>query len=105
MNLEDQILSSVGEMHSAQDGLTVGVLAVLIATKSPLLPLVAVGLGLGAKRLSRRALARQIPDLVRAGHIRKSPEYFVVGVFGGALVAGVASVSLDALGVSAGGLA
>lgn len=104
MTLDDQILSTAAEMHSAQDGLTAGVLLGLVVTQSPLLPIVVVALGFGAQRLSRRELARELPELLRTGQIRSNSEYFIVGVLGGVLLAVGASVVLTTAGVSTGGV-
>ncbi len=101
MTLDDQILSTTAEMHSAQDGLTAGALLGLVVTQSPLLPIVVVALGFGAQRLSRRELARELPELLRTSQIRSNPEYFVVGAIAGVAIAAAVSLGLDTLGISA----
>jgi len=74
----EQLLSTAAEMHSAQDGLTAGVLAGLVMADVTLVPVVAVALGFGAQRLSRRQLAKRLPDLLRTSQIRSNPEYFII---------------------------
>jgi len=78
MSPREQLLSTAAEMHSAQDGLTAGVLTGLVMADVALVPVVAVALGFGAQRLSRRQLAKRLPDLLRTSQIRSNPEYFVL---------------------------
>jgi len=78
IDLQDQILNTAAEAHSAQDGIYLAVITALVVTGSPLLQTAAVVLGFGGAKVANKAILKQASGLVRIDQIRNNPEYFVL---------------------------
>lgn len=78
-SLQNQILNTTAEMHSAQDGITFGILTALAITGSPLLTVLAIAFGFaGQKATNKMLLLRASTDMLRVDEIRSNPEYFAI---------------------------
>jgi len=95
-SLQDQLLNTVAEMHSMQDGLTIGVLFALSYVFPPAATLLLGLLGVSgfSKKLRLKKLIESADELVRTEEIQKNPEYFVVGFLAGIVLTGIPGVVL-----------
>jgi len=94
--LQKQILNETGEMHAAQDGVTLGILITLSLTYP--LAVAVIGSVLAIDGVKPRKILQSADNFIRKDDITNSPEYFI----GGLIIGGVVGYIVGTLAVMAG---